>query len=382
MRFTSRRWILPAALAAVAGLIGATPAEAATPAGQITVLTQNQYLGADLHPVLTAQDQPAFQTAIRKALGQIADNKFQVRALGLALQIVTTKPDVVALQEVFDIQRNGAHAAGPYRDHLADTMAALKLLGGQYEVAAEVRTFDTTFPVDLDKNGSAETQVRLTDRDVLLVRKGIVATPVPFPTQCARPSLDGCKYQIAAPFQTPNGSVFLDRGLVGVDLSVNGRDYRIVNTQFEARDVDPTDPLSPSFQSMQAQELVTLTEKSEPGDRTVIVLGDLASRPEDELIVVGSLPMVPARHRLITTPFSFKDAWELDPNRSLPGNTCCQAGNLRNPKSQLDRRTDAIFVTPEPVQVRADVLGDSPLERLLLGRWPSDHGTLYARLRY
>ena len=79
----------------------------------------------------------------------------------------------------------------------------------------------------------------------------------------------------------------------------------------------------------------------------------------------------------------FKDAVALDPDRPLPGNTCCQAANLRNKKSQLDRRVDHIFIpNPTTVEVDSDVLGDSPLERLLLKRWPSDHGTLSARLRF
>jgi endonuclease/exonuclease/phosphatase family metal-dependent hydrolase len=391
MGLVRRRRLLPAVVVIVAALLAgllqvARPAPAAAavpdPVGQITVLTQNQHVGTDLRPVLTAPDQPTFQKAIRKALDEIGDNRFQLRALALAHQIVKAKADVVALQEVFDLRRNGVHAAGPYRDHLADTLAALKLLGGQYEVVARLQNMSATFPVDLDKNGTLESQVKLTDYDVILVRKGLAATPVPFPAKCARPSLDGCQFQaVSIATQLPNGRVNRERGWVGVDVSVNGRAYRIVNTHVEEPDIEPeTGDLSRTFQAFQTTELITMLRQSEPTGRTVIVLGDLASRPEDEAILIGTLAVVPPHHQLRTN--GFNDAVALDPDRPVPGNTCCQAANLRNKKSQLARRVDHIFVSATPVQVHTDVLGDSPLERLLLKRWPSDHGTVYARLRF
>ncbi|GAB3751644.1 exonuclease/endonuclease/phosphatase family protein [Microlunatus parietis] len=380
--------LVPAAIMSlvilVAGAVQATPARAADPPvpGQIAVLTQNQSLGADLRPVLNARDQPTFQHEIRKALKQVADNPFQVRALAFAYQIVKADPDVVALQEVFDLRRNGEHAAGPYRDHLADTLAALDLLGGRYRVVARVQNMSTTFPVDLDRNGSLETQVGLAEHDVILVREGLTAAPVPFPDLCLRPSLDGCQFQVVSiATDLPNGRVNRERGFVGIDVSLNGRAFRVVNTQLEEFDVEPeTGPISRTFQTFQASELITMIEASNPSGRTVVVLGDLASTPDDETILLGTLPVVPGYIVLQTN--GFRDALTLDPDNLPLGDTCCQAPDLRNRKSRLDRRVDHVFTTDQPVEVHSDVLGDSELERRLLKRWPSDHGTVYARIRY
>lgn len=356
------------------------------PAGQIAVLTHNLFVGAELRPALSATDQPTFQTEIRKALDQIADNRFPLRAVSLAHEIARARPDVVALQEVFDIRLNGANAGGPYRNHLALLLQALKLFGNDYRVVSQVRTLSTTFPVDLDRNGSLEAQVSLADHNVLLVRNDIPAAPTPFPSKCARPSLDGCVYQIVDQVDPPNGRVIMEQGWAGVDLAVNGRDYRVVTTRVEDRDrqlsntPEPVDPLFATFQAMQTNELITMIE-SMPGEPTVIVLGDLASRPEDEPILFGSLPIVPP-HTIMSTN-GFRDVAKLDPSPPAPGHTCCQDGNLKKKKPQLSRRPDHVFVTGTPIEVQTDVLGDTSLDRLLAGgRWPSDHTAVFAKLRY
>lgn len=388
MNLARRGRPLPAAIMSLvillAGAVQATPAAAADPPvpGQIEVLTQNQSVGADLRPVLTATDQSTFQREIRKALKQVAENPFQLRALAFAYQIVKADPDVVALQEVFDLRRDGAHAPGPYRDQLADTMAALDLLGGRYRVAARVQSLSTVFPVDLDRNGSLETQVGVSEQDVILVREGLTTSPAPFPDLCARPSLDGCQFQIVSIAKDlPNGPVIRERGYVGVDVALNGRAFRVVNTHLEEHDVEPdTGILSRTFQSAQATEVINRTHASNPAGRIVIVLGDLASSPDDEPVLVGTLPVTPGYMQLETN--GFRDAVMLEPDGPLPGNTCCQQPDLRNRKSQLTRRTDHIFTTDQPVEVQTEVLGDSELERKLLRSWPSDHGAVYARIRY
>lgn len=356
---------------------------ATEPAGQIAVLTHNLFVGADLRPALSATDQPTFQTEIRKALDRIADNRFPLRAVSLAHEIAQARPHVVALQEVFDIRLDGANAGGPYRDHLALLLQALKLFGDEYRVVSQVRTLSTTFPVDLDRNGSLEAQVSLADHNVLLVRKDIPAAPTPFGPKCNRPSQDGCVYGIVDQADLPNGRVIMEHGWTGVDLAVNGRDYRVVTTRLEDRDrqlsntPEPIDPLFATFQSFQTSELITMIE-SMPGEPTVIVLGDLASRPEDE--TVG--PLVVPPHTILSTN-GFRDVAKLDPSPPAPGHTCCQAVNLRKKKPQLNRRPDHVFVTGTPVEVQTDVLGDTSLDRLLAGgRWPSDHAALLAKLRY
>src|SRR5262245_4315097 len=76
----------------------------------IEVMTRNQYLGADLTPVILAQTPAEFIQAATAALGQIAANDFPRRAKALAKEVLLTQPDVIGLQEVFDFDLNGQNA--------------------------------------------------------------------------------------------------------------------------------------------------------------------------------------------------------------------------------------------------------------------------------
>jgi hypothetical protein len=76
-------------------------------AAEIDVMTQNQYLGADLTPLLEAAsaggpfNPMAFNSALLEALKQIAAARPAERARALAAEIAQRKPDVVGLQEAF-----------------------------------------------------------------------------------------------------------------------------------------------------------------------------------------------------------------------------------------------------------------------------------------
>ena len=73
---------------------------------EIKVMTQNQYLGADLAPLLTATDSLAFNDELVSVLKKIAASRFHDRAQRQAAQIAKERPHVVALQEAwrFDCQ--------------------------------------------------------------------------------------------------------------------------------------------------------------------------------------------------------------------------------------------------------------------------------------
>jgi hypothetical protein len=68
----------------------------------IKVMTRNQYLGADLSPILLAQTPAEFVAAVTAALQQAAANDFPSRAKRLATEVALTKPDLIGLQEVYD----------------------------------------------------------------------------------------------------------------------------------------------------------------------------------------------------------------------------------------------------------------------------------------
>ncbi|MDH4045283.1 MAG: hypothetical protein OEY20_09295 [Gemmatimonadota bacterium] len=89
-----------------AALISSTSLAAAP---DIDVMTQNQFIGADLAPVLVAAaadpfDPAAFNAAVVEALGKIAAGRPAQRAKVLAAEIKKRNPDVVGLQELYKLE--------------------------------------------------------------------------------------------------------------------------------------------------------------------------------------------------------------------------------------------------------------------------------------
>ena len=70
----------------------------------IDVMTQNQYLGADLTPIIGAPNPPAFNAALIEALEDIAANDYPSRASKLAELIADRLPELVGLQEMFQFE--------------------------------------------------------------------------------------------------------------------------------------------------------------------------------------------------------------------------------------------------------------------------------------
>src|SRR5215218_8491170 len=66
----------------------------------VSVMTRNLYLGADLGPVIAAENTEDVVTASGSVLRDVIANDFPTRAKGLADEIRSTKPDLVGLQEV------------------------------------------------------------------------------------------------------------------------------------------------------------------------------------------------------------------------------------------------------------------------------------------
>lgn len=349
----------------------------------LIVMTQNQYLGADLEPLLSAPDAATFNRELIAALDQVAANRFPERALSFALEIALQQPDAVGFQEVFDFQLDGANGPPPYRDQLSDTLRALALLGQHYVVAAQVQELATQVPVDFNGDGVADAVLRVRDRDVILVRQGLAFRPVPFSKSCARPSLDGgpgCNYRVIAQAHTPVGEIASERGFVGVDLTVRGRAYRFVNTHLEIPDVDPSNPLSAAIQAAQAHELIRVLAATSPADRTLIVVGDFNSSPEQRVTVVDGVTIVPPYIQM--TRAGFTDTWLADP-RVRSGFTCCQAPDLRNRRSLLSERIDLIWSREPPAAARVDRVGADQTSRTLFTHlWPSDHAGVVARLQF
>ncbi|TNF99448.1 MAG: hypothetical protein EP297_05550 [Gammaproteobacteria bacterium] len=345
-------------------------------AGEISVMTQNQYLGADLAPVLGAAaadpfDPVAFNTAVIVALQQVAANKTAERIDAQAELISKRQPHFVGLQEsyVFSCADpfltgacNDPVISGAFSNFLDMTLAALD---GAYESAAMVENLKVeNIPFILPGN-SQPALLTVIDRDVILSRSDIDTEPVNF--GCTGfVSVDGCNYQ----WVISAGPFTVLRGYVGVDATIGDYDYRIVDTHLEVKDP----PIPPVFQNAQATELLTVLAAT-PANKTLIILGDINSSPDDP----DSSPYGQF------TSLGYTDAWTLRPG-GVTGASCCQLADLSNKKSIFDQRIDMVFSGDVPAMVKqARVLGDKVSSKTHppgLGLWPSDHGAVAAELQF
>ena len=79
-------------------------------------------------------------------------------------------------------------------------------------------------------------------------------------------------------------------GRTPVHATVDGRDYRFVNTHLEIREPAPGNPLSRVFQAAQAMQLITTLALTNPSLLPVMIVGDINSSPEDEPALGGIIP--------------------------------------------------------------------------------------------
>ena len=362
-------------------------------AADIDVMTQNQYLGADLGPVLDVATAPvfdpvAFNAAVVTALGKIAASRPAERAQALADLIAQRHPDVVGLQEAYRFSCAPHPAApamtgkgcddpsirGAFTDMLANTTAALR---GRYHLAGKVGNLQVE-GIPFAVNGYPAI-LGLADRDAILVRAGIPAAPVDLGalTGC-RVSDQGCNYNTRPPVvnvDTPSGtlSIAIERGYLAVDFSLHGQAYRVFNTHLEQRLLAPSLPATRLLQVGQSIELLGSALGTWDGRRKLIAVGDFNSAPAD------TIPGAPTPYRVFTGN-GFTDAWLMRPQQG-DGFTCCQAEDLSNRQSALYERIDMVFSLVPLVRV-VDMkllgisMGDKTRPPGRGGLWPSDHASL------
>ncbi len=379
------------ALAAALSLLGVSGQDAS--AEDIRVMTQNQFLGADLGPILLAVGGPpaVLLQVLQETLGQIADNDFPLRSQALAEQICDKQPHVVGLQEVFRFEFNGdivPVAPLPFVDHLDELMVSIAGQCNNYVVGASVQN------VDVAQTVTGFGTIRVVDRDVILVRNDVFFLPVPFSGNACAPTMSGvpllpasgCHYGTLVPLPPSIGG-FILRGYVGVDALVGGTFHRVVNTHLEVMFPGPPVPISMFFQAAQATELISVLSvfPKPPGARTIVV-GDINSSPDDA--ADATLPFVPpyaqlaAGVSLVGAPISlpYTDTWDLRPGND-PGFTCCNDEDLSDRKTDHDERIDVIFSLEAPNEVKANVMGGEKSDRIK-GLWPSDHCTVVGDLTF
>jgi len=372
-----KRW--PAPFLAATTLLVAGAASSA----DIEVMTQNQYLGADIAPLIAAIGTEGFNDAVVTALRQIAANRSQERFTALAALISKRQPHLVGLQEVWEFRCipavpelggypcNDPSIADAFNDHLAGTLAAL---GPRYRDAGYVQnfaisSFDVYPGIPFFVNG-VPGFLQVQDRDVILARSDVATTNVPLP--CARPSEDGCNFDVDLPLG-PLGSV--ERGFLAVDVTIGGMDYRFFNTHLE---VQGNALIPGEVQAAQAFQLIGTALGTTPPDRRLIIVGDTNSSPNDP---PSSLPTP----YMLFAAAGFYDVWDLRPG-AASGLSCCQLEDLSNKVSVLDQRIDYIYTREMPLKVKdVRLLGEVAADKTRppgRGLWPSDHASVAGRLQY
>ena len=351
-------------------------------AGQLTVLSQNLYIGSEVLGIALAPTYCDVMAAANMAVEQIKANDFTQRADSLAALIAAEAPDVVGLQEVFVVAQT-AFPEGPtyfFENYLDILMAALADQGASYSVAAVRTSMQIDVPGDADGDCSENDPVSaidyigsIVDNDVILCREGV---------DCS--NADAKNFQINAGANTPAGPILIERGWVSVVATLRGRSYRVVNTHLE---VDST-PQFRDVQFAQSIELAATMDFLLQDGLPQVALGDFNSDDTPGLPVCDQAVPCFTGYQVMTAA-GFHDAWLARGGPEEEGFTCCQDEDLLNPDSALTRRIDHVWVRgsadhyggPVLRGVRMDVLGEEQADRSDPdGLWPSDHAGVLADL--
>jgi endonuclease/exonuclease/phosphatase family protein len=363
----------------------ASPAQAAKAKPKVKVMTRNLYLGADLSPGTQATNFQELVDGAGQILNQVDANKFQVRAKGLATEILNKKPDLVGLQEaalwrdapcsdpIIPPSATHVHKGGDFLGLLLD---ALNKRGNNYRLVVAQPEFDFQVWANTDGDQSTGTpygcdiEGRLTMRDAILARRGAGVK-----TQNA----EGAHYDTLLQV-TPGGApIDVTRGWTAADVKVRKSPrFRFVNTHLEAFDNQPsnhtnqgTDVGNGKVRKAQAQELIA--QGGPATGKRVILVGDLNSDVKTQI-----------------KPGDGAADWWLrshgfaERSTHNPLSCCLNADVLRvgagGDVSQFDHKVDHVMTNdPDHVgRARTAVTGRKPHN----GFWDSDHAGLFSALRF
>src|SRR4051794_5124634 len=176
----STRSVLLLIIAVVAALVPAGTAAGAAGGPALTVMTRNLYLGTGLDNTVAATTSSDLVAAATGDWLNVVANDFPTRARALSDEIVKARPDVLALQEVSlwrdqtpsDIVTGNTtpNASHVVYDFLAILQAELAARNVPYVVESISLNADAEAPRLDPSSTNGMSDVRLTDRDALLVR--------------------------------------------------------------------------------------------------------------------------------------------------------------------------------------------------------------------
>lgn len=342
-------------------LVALLPAGVATAGAgaTVTVMTQNLFNGANgLGDVFTARSASALVAAGSRTWAGLLASDFPARAAALADEVARVRPDVVALQEVSlwrdqtpgDVLTHPApNATHVAFDYLAILLGALRARGVPYTPVATATGADLEFPRRETGGGLAD--VRLTDRDALIVRSDVVR-------RVGDPRHGRYAAQEIDPF--PTGPVSSTRSWISVDYRLRpGTTIRIVTTHLEVGG-----PGTGAVQDAQAHQLLAVIAAS---PYPVIAIGDFNS-PADGAATPAYGDLTAALH----------DAWR-SARPADPGPTCCQPPSLANRVGRERARIDLVLTSRDWPAARVARTGVRPFRAGPPPLWSSDHLGVTAR---
>ncbi len=331
----------------------------------LTVMTQNMYLGSSLNPALEATTPEAFVEAVARIYATVQYTNFPQRAEAIADEVQESEPDLIGLQEVSKWTTGGLNPPAGY-DFLAILENDLQARGLHYTAASIAHNAKIgPAPLALAAQGCVQPgptitcSVELEDRDVILVNDDTPGLTWSNP--------QSGRYATQQAIESPVGPLSFDRGWASIDARLKGQPFRFVDTHLETEE-------SPLVQQTQAAEFLAGPAKG----GTVVVTGDFNSASD------GSTTTSYAQ---LTAPGKFRDSW----NEKLlgPGNSCCQESNtpplapgaLNNPVSTLRTRIDLILSrgAARSDGDDAELIGDTPFQATP-PFWPSDHAGVVSEL--
>jgi hypothetical protein len=327
----------------------------------VSALTWNVYLGADIGRVLQARTADEAVVLATEEWGHVQATNFPARAGALARAIAARRPHLVGLEELA-LYRTTDKPFEPAThlayDFLHLVIDSLRARGLDYAAAAVDRTTDLQVPVIAGVDASGQPilgGVRWTDGDAVLVRADV-------PYTAARSGV----YAASQAVTIGGVTSVLSQGWSSVETTVGGQVYRFVVTHLAGQEV-------PDVQLAQTRELLALLSAE---TRPTIVVGDFNS----DAYGIDPTRVTPTYGMILAA--GYRDAW-IEPGREALGLTCCQQADLLNARSTFDQRIDFIFtrhLPPGTMPVRRDELGDRPGDRTTSGLWPSDHAGVAATL--
>jgi endonuclease/exonuclease/phosphatase family metal-dependent hydrolase len=337
----------------------ALPAGAEQPR-EVTVMTRNLYLGANLDPAIGARNVDELLAATAHIFSVAHRTDFPERAKALAREVADADPALVGLQEAAVWYTGPLNDPAPATtveyDFVATLLHELAALGARYELVRAQPEADIEAPA----GAPYFSDVRLLQQDAVLVRTGPghkVALSDPW----------SANFSAELTITAGTGLQFaVHRGWVAVDVTVKNQSFRFVNTHLEA--------FHPLIRLQQAQELLAPDGPVGSAPGPVVLVGDLNSGPD--------LP-VPANRLAFQALLAagLVDTWAVA-HPGDPGFTAGYSELLTDPAGAgaLEHRVDHVLVTSDIGVVGSRLYGTDPAARTASGMWPSDHAGVAATL--